>query len=63
MEDRRRTVVGVIWLFVAVLAFAAADPGESLLRTAVGLFAVALALWLAVLYLFDPWDILERYHP
>ncbi|GAB3691507.1 hypothetical protein GCM10028857_28960 [Salinarchaeum chitinilyticum] len=63
MDERRQTILGGIWLAVAILAFVAADFGGSLLSTAVGLFAVGLAVWLAVLYLFDPWGILERYHP
>lgn len=63
MDDRSRTVVGVIWLVVAALAVFAMDVRNPSLSTAVGLFAVALALWLAILYLFDPWGILEKYHP
>ncbi|WP_248518040.1 hypothetical protein [Salinarchaeum laminariae] len=63
MDDRQQTTAGMIWLAVAVLAFVAADVGGATLSTAVGLFAVGLALWLAVLYLFDPWGLLERYHP
>jgi hypothetical protein len=63
MDDRQRLVLGLIWLAVAVFAFAATDFDGATLPTAVGLFAVLLALWLAVLYLFDPWGLLDRYHP
>jgi len=63
MEQRQRQVVGVLWLAVGALAAVASDVGEVSASGFVGLVAVGLALWLAVVYLFDPWGLLERYHP
>ena len=61
--DRRRTIVGLLYLAVAGLMAITVDPtdptaADSLAR----LLVVVVALLLAVLYLFDPLDILER-HP
>ena len=61
--DRRRTIVGLLYLAVAGLMAITVDPTnptatDSLAR----LFVVVVALLLAVVYLFDPLGILER-HP
>lgn len=63
MEQRERRIVGAIWLAVAVLAVVAVDLGELSVATVAGVGAAVLALWLAVLYLLDPWGLLDRYHP
>lgn len=61
MELRQRLIVGAIWIVVAALFAIGLEPG---VPTSVGgvarLFVVLLALFLAVLYLLDPNDIVSK---
>ncbi|WP_117364103.1 hypothetical protein [Natrarchaeobaculum sulfurireducens] len=61
--DRRRTIVGLLYLAVAGLMAITVDPTDPIAADSLArLFVVIVALLLAVLYLFDPLGILER-HP
>lgn len=63
MDTRGRLIVGTLWLGVAgLMAFTlAVEPGLSASASElVRLFVVALALFLSVVYLFDPWGVLSR---
>ncbi|THE63492.1 hypothetical protein D8Y22_16810 [Salinadaptatus halalkaliphilus] len=61
MDRRQRVVVGLLWVGVAALMSVTLDlralPSLSALAS---LFVVLVALFLAVVYLFDPWGVLER---
>ncbi|APW98510.1 hypothetical protein CHINAEXTREME_12320 [Halobiforma lacisalsi AJ5] len=61
MDTRDRLIVGTLW--IAVAALIATTLESAVPDSAVGvvqLFVVALALFLAVLYLFDPWDVISN---
>ncbi len=61
--DRRRTIVGLLYLAVAGLMAITVDPTDPTATDSIArLFVVVVALFLAVVYLFDPLGILER-HP
>ncbi|ADD04063.1 uncharacterized protein Nmag_0475 [Natrialba magadii ATCC 43099] len=63
MNTRGRLFVGLLWLGVAGLMATTilVEPGFSAsVSELVRLFVVALALFLAVVYLFDPWGVLSR---
>ena len=63
MEFRQRIVLAAIWFAVAVLL---ASIVESVVpETVVGVihvFAIALALFLAGVYLLDPWNVVSKKH-
>lgn len=55
MDTRDRWIVGLLWLAVAaVMAITLELAVPSSLNEAARLFVVVVALFLAVLYLFDP---------
>ena len=61
METRQRRVVGAVWIGVAVLI--ATTIESTVPTTAVDVLRVLvilLALFLAGVYLLDPWDVLDR---
>ncbi|MDG5821333.1 hypothetical protein [Natronococcus sp. A-GB7] len=61
MELRQRVAVGAIWVGVAALIASTLYPVSSFgTDVALRLFVVALALFLASVYFFDPWGILSR---
>ncbi|ELY53031.1 hypothetical protein [Natronococcus jeotgali] len=61
MELRQRLVVGTLWIGVAALIASTLFPISSIsVGAAARLFVVVLALFLAGIYLFDPWGVLDR---
>ncbi|ELY48236.1 hypothetical protein [Natronorubrum sulfidifaciens] len=61
MDTRQRLVVGSLWIGVAALMAITLEPGvPDSLNAFARLFVVIVALFLAVVYLFDPWGILSR---
>ncbi|ELY98313.1 hypothetical protein C482_12377 [Natrialba chahannaoensis JCM 10990] len=63
MNTRGRLFVGLLWLGVAALMATTilVEPGFSASASELArLFVVALAVFLAVVYLFDPWNVLSR---
>ena len=63
MDTRDRRIVGSIWIAVAALmAISLGLDVPTSLEGYLQLFVVVLSLFLAVVYLFDPWGILAR-HP
>ncbi|MEY7848643.1 hypothetical protein AB7C87_05510 [Natrarchaeobius sp. A-rgal3] len=61
MQRRQRLIVGVIWIVVAALMALTVGIGvPSSVGDLARLFVVALALFLAVLYLLDPWGVISR---
>lgn len=62
MDTRQRLIVGSLWIGVAALMAITIDPGVPSTASAIArLFVVIVALFLAVVYLFDPWGLLSRY--
>ena len=61
MDFRQRLIVGSLWIGVAALMAITLEPG---LPSTVGEFAqllvVLVALFLACVYLLDPWDVISR---
>ncbi|RQG91608.1 hypothetical protein EA462_06560 [Natrarchaeobius halalkaliphilus] len=61
MERRQRILVGSIWIAVAALIATTLEPGVTSTSGVIArLFVVALALFLAAVYLLDPWDLISR---
>ncbi|MCW8172815.1 hypothetical protein [Natrialba swarupiae] len=61
MKRRQRLIVGVIWIVVAALmALTVGVEVPSSVGDVARLFVVVLALFLAALYLFDPWNVISR---
>ena len=61
MDRRNRTIVAVIWIAVAGVMATTLEPGVPSDGTAIArLFVVGLALFLAGVYLFDPWEVVSR---
>ncbi|EMA42626.1 hypothetical protein [Halobiforma nitratireducens] len=61
MDTRDRMIVGTLWIGVAALMAITLEPGvPQTLDDAARLFVIVVALFLAVLYLFDPWELLSR---
>ncbi|MFC4542360.1 hypothetical protein ACFO5R_10525 [Halosolutus amylolyticus] len=61
MDRRQRTIVGILWISVAGVMALTLEPGIPSTASAIArLFVVLLALFLAVVYLFDPWGVLSR---
>lgn len=57
MDTRKRLIVGALWIGVAALMAITLDPGlPSTIGDYVRLFVIVLALLLAAIYVFDPWD-------
>ncbi|MDQ2049646.1 hypothetical protein RBH26_04030 [Natronolimnohabitans sp. A-GB9] len=64
MNTRQRIIVGGLWIGVAALMAITLEPGvPSTVSEIARLFVVVFALFLAVVYLFDPWDIVSRHSP
>ncbi|SIR60318.1 hypothetical protein [Natronorubrum thiooxidans] len=61
MDTRQRLIVGSLWIGVAALMAITLEPGVPDSANAFArLFVVIVALFLAVVYLFDPRGILSR---
>ena len=61
MDFRQRLIVGSIWIAVAAVMALTLEPGvPSTLDESLRLFVVLLALFLAGVYLFDPWNVISR---
>lgn len=61
MDTRQRVIVGSLWIGVAAVMATTLEPGVPSTAGAIArLFVVVLALFLAVIYVFDPWGILSR---
>ncbi|APX96533.1 hypothetical protein [Natronorubrum daqingense] len=61
MSVRQRLIVGSLWIGVAAVMATTLEPGlPSTLGEGARLFVVVMALFLAVVYIFDPWDIHSR---
>ena len=61
MEFRKRAVVGTIWLVVAALMAITVDPSiPSSANQAGRMGVVALALFLAIVYYVDPWNVVTK---
>ncbi|RQG96775.1 hypothetical protein [Natrarchaeobius oligotrophus] len=61
MDPRQRMIVGTIWIAVAALMATTLEPSvPSSAGEIARLFVVALALFLAAVYLLDPWEIVSR---
>ncbi|NGM69158.1 hypothetical protein G6M89_09090 [Natronolimnobius sp. AArcel1] len=64
MDSRGRLIVGLLWIGVAGLMAMSLEFGmPSSFDDAVRLFVVVLALFLAVVYLFNPWGVHDRMMP
>lgn len=64
MDTRQRLIVGSLWIGVAALMAITLEPGvPSTVGDIARLFVVIVALFLAAIYLFDPWDIHSRLLP
>ena len=63
MNIRQRLIVGSLWIAVAAVMAITIEPGiPSTLGGIIRLFVVVLALFLAGVYLLDPWNVVSR-HP
>lgn len=61
MDRRQRLIVGTLWLSVAGVMSMTLDLGMPSDANAIArLFVVLVALFLAIVYLFDPWGVLSR---
>ncbi|ARS88978.1 hypothetical protein [Natrarchaeobaculum aegyptiacum] len=61
MERRRRLIVGALWIAVAGIMAITIDPTGPMLELDViaRLFVIVLALFLAVVYVFDPFGLYD----
>ncbi|SEV83707.1 hypothetical protein [Natrinema salifodinae] len=63
MNFRQRLVAAALWIGVAALMAITLEPGLPTSVDAVArLFVVVTALALAAVYVYDPWDVISRYH-
>ncbi|GEM_PF-1199618 len=63
MESRRRRIVATLWIGVAAIMGLTLELGvPTTLEGGLRLFVVLMALFLAVMYLIDPWGIIDRTH-
>ncbi|WP_222918589.1 hypothetical protein [Natrinema sp. SYSU A 869] len=63
MELRQRLIVGSLWIGVAALMAITVEPGvPSSVGGVARLFAVVMALFLAAVYVIDPWNVVSRVH-
>lgn len=61
MDIRQRLIVGTLWIGVAALMAITLEPGvPSTASEILRLFVVLLALFLAGVYLLDPWNVITR---
>ncbi|QFU81109.1 hypothetical protein [Natronorubrum aibiense] len=61
MDTRQRLIVGSLWIGVAAVMATTLESGALSSTSGLArLFVVVVALFLAVVYLFDPWGILSR---
>ena len=57
MSSRRRFIVAVVWLAVGGLIAIGIDPGDpTATETLLRLFVVALTIFLAAVYVLEPWN-------
>ncbi|AGB37224.1 hypothetical protein [Natronococcus occultus] len=62
MELRQRVAVGTLWIAVAALIAYMLYPVTSLgIDAVLQLFVLVFALFLAGVYLFNPWGVLDRH--
>ncbi len=60
MDRQKRLIVGSLWIAVAVVMATTLDLGvPSSVNGAARLFVVVLALFLASVYLLDPWNLVS----
>ena len=60
MDRRKRRIVSGLWIAVAIVMATTLDLGvPSSISGAARLFVVALALFLASVYLLDPWNVVS----
>ncbi|PCR89286.1 hypothetical protein [Natrinema ejinorense] len=58
MEFRQRLIAGSIWIGVAAVMATTLEPGiPTSVGAAMRLFVVVMALFLAAVYVFDPWNV------
>lgn len=63
MERRQRLIAGTIWIAVAAVMATTLEPGiPSSMKAFAQLFVVIVSLLLGFTYVFDPWDVISRYH-
>ena len=61
MDIRQRLIVGSLWISVAAVMAITLEPGiPSTAGEILRLFVVLLALFLAGVYLLDPWNVITR---
>ncbi|WP_339103033.1 hypothetical protein [Haloterrigena salinisoli] len=61
MDIRQRLIVGSLWIGVAALMAIALEPGvPSTVSEIPKLLVVLFALFLAGVYLLDPWNVISR---
>lgn len=64
MNVRQRLIIGSLWIGVAALMAISLEPGiPSTVGEIARLFVVIVALYLAAVYFFDPWNIHGRLMP
>ena len=64
MDTRQRLIVGALWISVAAVMALTLEPGvPSTANEFARLFVVVVALFLAFVYLFDPWNVHGRLMP
>ncbi|WP_121740904.1 hypothetical protein [Natronorubrum halophilum] len=61
MDVRQRLIVGSLWIGVAAVMAITIEPGvPSTVGEIARLFVVIVALFLAIIYVFNPWGLLSR---
>ncbi|ADB61365.1 hypothetical protein Htur_2488 [Haloterrigena turkmenica DSM 5511] len=61
MNIRQRLIVGALWIGVGAVMAITIEPGiPSTASEFLKLFVVLLALFIAGVYLFDPWNVISR---
>lgn len=61
MNIRQRLIVGALWIGVGAVMVITIEPGiPSTASEILKLFVVLLALFIAGVYLLDPWNVISR---
>ncbi|NUB92745.1 hypothetical protein HTZ84_03280 [Haloterrigena sp. SYSU A558-1] len=61
MNIRQRLIVGALWIGVGAVMAITIEPGvPSTASEILKLFVVLLALFIACVYLLDPWNVISR---
>ena len=60
MNVRQRLIVGSLWIGVAAMMAITLEPGLPSSIGGIARLFVVVALFLAGLYLFDPWGLISR---